>query len=284
VGRDEEIEVLLRRWDQAKAGEGRVALMSGEPGIGKSRLTASLAQRIASELHTRMRYFCSPYHQDSVLHPFILQLERAAALTRDDTPDEKRTKLDALLRPGAKDDEDLTLIAELMSLPNAAAELNLSPQLKRERLFQALLRQLHAVTQQNPALMVFEDAHWIDPTSRELLDLIINRVGSLPVLLIVTFRPEFQQHWGGQPHVTAMVLNRLGGREVTALVRGIVGNAALRSDLVDEIAERTDGVPLFIEELTKAVLERGDDETGSQPFCRRVPRQRWPCRQHCTLL
>ena len=260
VGRDEEIELLLRRWDQAKAGEGRVALISGEPGIGKSRLTAALAQRIASELHTRLRYFCSPYHQDSVLHPFILQLERAAAFTRDDTPEEKRTKIDALLRPGAKDDEDLTLIAELMSLPNAAAELNLTPQLKRERLFEALLRQLHAVTHQNPALMVFEDAHWVDPTSRELLDLIINRVASLPVLLIVTFRPEFQQRWGGQPHVAAMALNRLGGREVAALVQGIAGNAGLANDLVDEIVERTDGVPLFIEELTKAVLEQGDHE------------------------
>src|SRR5262252_6527052 len=218
VGRDEELDLLLRRWQQAKAGEGRAVLISGEAGIGKSRLTAALSERIEDEPHTRVRYFCSPHHQDSALYPFIAQLEHAAGLARDDTPEEKLAKLKKLLTPAAPDDDEMALLAELLSLPNAAAELNLSPQRKREMLFEALLHQLEALARACPVLMIFEDAHWIDPTTRELLDLTIDRTPLLPVLLIVTFRPEFQQAWGGPVHVTMLALNRLGERDVTALV------------------------------------------------------------------
>jgi len=165
-----------------------------------------------------------------------------------------------LLAPGAQSDDEIELLAELLSLPNSAAELNLSPQRKREMLFEALLHQLEALARIRPVLMVFEDAHWVDPTSRELLDLTLDRVRRLPVLLIVTFRPEFQQAWSGQPHVTMLALNRLGERDVTALVRGLAGNAPLGNEIVEEIVERTDGVPLFIEELTKAVLERAGQD------------------------
>src|SRR5262245_39084528 len=223
VGRDEELDLLLRRWRQAQAGEGRVVLTSGEPGIGKSRLTAALVETIANEPHTRLRYFCSPHHQDSALYPFTVQLERAAGFARDDTPEQKLAKLEALLAAGLRDAGELTLIAELLSLPNAAAALNLSPQRKREMLFEALLGQLAAITRGTPVLFVFEDAHWLDPTSRELLDLTIDRVRRLPVLLVVTFRPEFQPPWGGQPHVTSLTLNRLGERDGAALVQNLVG-------------------------------------------------------------
>jgi class 3 adenylate cyclase/tetratricopeptide (TPR) repeat protein len=258
IGRDEELDLLLRRWRQAKAGEGRVVLISGEPGIGKSRLSAALSQALQSEPHTRLRYFCSPHHQDSALYPFIVELEHAAGFTRDDTAEEKLGKLTELLAPAASGDDETTLVAELLSLPNSAANLNLSPQRKREMLFEALLHRLEALARSRPVLMVFEDAHWVDPTSRELLDLTLDRASRMPVLVVVTFRPEFQHAWNGQPHVTTLGLNRLGGHDGAALVERLAGNAGLSPEIVGEIVERADGVPLFVEELTKAVLETAD--------------------------
>jgi len=250
----------MRRWKQAKTGEGRVVLLSGEPGIGKSRLTAALSQSIETEPYTRLRYFCSPYHQDSALYPFIVQLERAAGFARDETVEQKLDKLRELLAPGARGEDEIELLAELLSLPNSAVQLNLSPQRKHEKLFEALLHQLEALARARPVLIVFEDAHWIDPSSRELLDLMIDRVAHLPVLLVATFRPELQHGWSGQPQVTAMALSRLGGRDGAALVERLAGNAGLPREIVEEIVERADGVPLFVEELTKAVLETRDHD------------------------
>jgi predicted ATPase len=259
VGRDEEIGLLLRRWVRAKADDGQVVLISGEPGIGKSRITAALAQRLEFEPYIRLRYFCSPYYQDSALFPFIDQLGRASGFARDDTPAAKLEKLETLLARATPPDEDVALLADLLSLPASDRYPlpDLSPQRKKQTTLDALIRQLEGLARQQPVVMVFEDAHWIDSTSRELLDLIVERVRSLPVLLIVTFRPEFQPPWTGQPQVTMLALNRLDRHDRTALVAQLAGGKALPNEVVDQIAERTDGVPLFVEELTKSVLESG---------------------------
>src|SRR5262245_7484527 len=259
VGRDEEIDLLLRRWVRAKAGSGQVVLISGESGLGKSRITAALEERLHAEPHLRLRYFCSPYHQDSPLYPFIDQLGRASGFAGDDPPAARLEKLETLLALATPPDEDVALLADLLSLPNAERHPlpNLSPQRKKERTLLALIRQLEGLARRQPVVMVFEDAHWIDPTSRELLDLTVERVRSLQVLLIVTFRPEFQPPWTGQPQVTMLALNRLDRRDRTALVAQVAGGKALPDEVIEQIADRTDGVPLFVEELTKSVLESG---------------------------
>jgi len=264
VGRDEEIDLLLRRWARARTADGQIVLVSGEPGIGKSRLAAALAERLSDSPHIRLRYFCSPYHQDSALYPFIDQLGRAAEFASDDAPAARSEKLEALLALAAPPEEDVAFLADLMSLPPSERHPlpALSPLRKKERTLEALVRQLEGLARRRPVLMIFEDAHWIDPTSRELLDLTVERARSLPVLLIATFRPEFQPPWTGQSQVTMLALNRLDRRDRITLVEQIAGGEALPDELVAQIAERTDGVPLFVEELTKSVLERGVAPVG----------------------
>ena len=288
VGRDEEIDLLIRRWARAKAGDGQVVLVSGEAGLGKSRIAAALAERLEVKPAIRLRYFCSPYHQDSALFPFVDQLGRAASFAREDPPVVKLQKLETLLARSALPDEDVAFLADLLSLP--APERyplpDLSPQRKKERTLEALIRRLEGLARHQPVVIIFEDVHWIDPTSHELLDLIVERVRSLPALLVMTFRPEFVPPWTGQSRVSMLVLNRLDRRDRTLLVEQIAAGKALPSEVVDQIVERTDGVPLFVEELTKSVLESGllREETERYVLDRPLPPFAIPTSLHDSLM
>ncbi|MBV8110702.1 MAG: AAA family ATPase [Hyphomicrobiales bacterium] len=266
VGREEELEILLRRWARAKTGEGQVVLLSGEGGIGKSRLTAALLERLTTEPHTRLRYFCSPQHTDSAFYPIIGQMERAAGLAHDDTPQARLDKLDTVLAQTSTSTQDAALFAELLSLPNDGRypALELTPEQRRQKTLEALSLQMEVLSRQSPVLMIFEDAHWTDPTSLEAFGRAVDRVATLPVLLIVTFRPEFQAPWIGRPHVTSLTINRLTRREVDAVIDRVVGNTPLPPNIRQDIIERTDGVPLFVEEMTKAVLEAESEGEARQ--------------------
>lgn len=263
VGRQEELDLLFRRWSTAKTGEGQVVLLSGEAGIGKSRLTAAFLESLANEPHTRLRYFCSPQHTDSALYPIIGQMERATGLTHDEKLQTRLDKLDAVLAQTSTSTQDAALFAEMLSLPNDGRypALELTPQQRRQKTLEALVSQLQALTRQNPVLMIFEDAHWTDPTSLEVLGRMVDQISSLRVLLIVTFRPELAPPWIGQPHVTPLTINRLVRKESEALIDGVIGNKVLPANIRQDIIERTDGIPLFVEEMTKAVLESGAERT-----------------------
>ena len=257
VGREEELELLLRRWSKAKTGEGQVVLLSGEAGIGKSRLTAALLERLATEPHTRLRYFCSPQRPDSAFFPIISQMERAAGFAHDDTVQAKLDKLDVLMAQSQTPPQDIALFAEILSLPNEGRypTLDLTPQQRRQRTLEALRGPVETFARKNPVLMIVEDAHWADPSSLEVFSGAVDRTAARRVLLIITFRPEFAPPWAGLPHVTALTLNRLARREVDAIIDRVAGNKRLSADLRQDIIERTDGIPLFVEEMTKAVLE-----------------------------
>jgi class 3 adenylate cyclase/predicted ATPase len=272
VGREEETELLLRRWARATTGEGQVVVIAGEAGIGKSRLTAELLERLAPKPHTRLRYFCSPQHTDSALYPIIGQMERAAGLTHDDTPQAKLDKLDALLAQTSTSVEDAAVFTEMLSLPSDGRypTLDLTPQQRRQRILEALISQLETLARQSPVLMIFEDAQWADHTSLEALGRVVGRIRTLRALLIVTFRPEFDPPWIGQPHVTAMMINRLAQRDVSAMIDGVTGKKLLPASVRQDIIERTDGIPLFVEEMTKAVLE-AEDESAARRTVAAIP-------------
>jgi class 3 adenylate cyclase/tetratricopeptide (TPR) repeat protein len=260
LGREEELDLLMRRWEQIKRGDGCVVLLMGEPGIGKSMLARALGERVRSEPHIPLIYHCSPYHQDSALYPIISQLLCSASIERDDSAEAKIDKLEALLAQSSENLlEDMPLFAALLSIPGGERYPmpNFTPQRLRERTLDALFRQLNKLAVQQPVLMVFEDLHWVDPTSLELLSLTVDQIVDKRVLLLATARPEFSLPWPSHRHTSTISLTRLGRSEVTAVVSSLTQGKSLPSEVLDQIVARTDGVPLFIEELTKMVLESG---------------------------
>lgn len=266
VGREEELELLLRRWSRAKSGEGQVVLLSGEAGIGKSRLTVALLEQLAREPHMRLRYFCSPQHTDSALYPIIDQMVRSAGFAHDDNPQAKADKLDVLLAQSSTSSRDAALLAEMLSLPNDGRypPVEVEPHLRKEKTLEVLGLQLEALVRINPVLMIFEDAHWIDPSSLEFFARVVDLAVNHRFLVLLTFRPEFTPPWIGRPHVTALTLSRLTRRDIDSLIKGVVGNRLLPVGIRRDIIERTDGIPLFVEEMTKAVLDEGREGEARQ--------------------
>jgi class 3 adenylate cyclase/predicted ATPase len=272
IGRDEELELLLRRWRQAKEGEGQLVLLSGEAGIGKSRLIAALEERVRGEHHRDLRYFCSPHHQDSALHPIVTRWERDLGFTRGDTPPEKLHKLATALTRVETSPEDVALIAEFLSVPvdDRYPIADLNPQRKKEKTFEALVQILANRARRQPLLMLFEDAHWADASSLELLDRTIGQLTNLPVLLVVSFRPEFRPPWVGLALASLITLRRLTQKQAALLAERVVVERVLSPTLLDRILTQADGVPLFIEELTKAMLE-GTERSGNDAVPQQVP-------------
>jgi len=260
VGRDEEMALLLRRWKRAKHREGQLALISGEPGIGKSRLTETVREQIADESHVHLRYQCSPYHANSALYPVIAQLARAASFSPNDDADNKITKLEKLLEQSSDDfDQEIPLLASMMSISTEGRylPLELDAHQQREATLAALVSQLNGLCSRGPVICIFEDVHWVDPTTLELLERLVEQVPSLPVLMLVTFRPEFTAPWMGQAHTTFIALNRMTRDDIQLIAQNVAGRERLPPRILNHIVSKTDGVPLFIEELTSTLLESG---------------------------
>jgi DNA-binding winged helix-turn-helix (wHTH) protein/tetratricopeptide (TPR) repeat protein len=255
TGREEELELLLRRWSAAKSGEGRVVLVWGEPGIGKSRLAAALQDTIKFDPHSSMSLFCSPHKAQTALHPVISELERAAQIEPNDSDATKLTKLEALLTSASQ--ESIVLVADLLSVPSGSRypPLSLSPQRRKELVFECVIDRIESLASRQPLLLILEDAHWIDPTSRELFDVLVERIRGVSVLILMTYRPEFVPPWMGQSHVSVLTLNRLGHRDSALMIGRVAGEETLSPEVLNQVAKRAEGMPLFIEEVTKSVLE-----------------------------
>jgi len=257
VGREEEEKLLLKRWEQVKEGRGQVVLLSGEAGIGKSRLVRELTEQIAEERIFRIELRCSPYHQHSAFYPIIDFLQRALQFTDDDSPQEKLRKLEQALSRSHLE-ASLPFVASLLSLPVPRSSLaDLTPQKQREKTIQLIVAWLLVLTERRPVLSVWEDLHWADPSTLDFLRLFIDQLTTSRTLAIITFRPEFTPPWGSRSHLTQLMLSRLGRIQVEAMVEKVTGGKELPTTVVQQIVTKTDGVPLFIEELTKMVLESG---------------------------
>jgi class 3 adenylate cyclase/tetratricopeptide (TPR) repeat protein len=258
VGRKDEVNFLVDRQRLAWNGQGQTVLICGEPGIGKSRIAVAFANSIAAEPYIRLRYQCSPYHANSMLHPFMEQLRHAAKFDPGDTPAQQLDKLEAVLALGtSRVARAAPLFAALLSIPfeDRYPALGLSPVQQRRQTLAALLDQIEGLAREQPVLCIFEDAHWADATSLELLDLAVERIRQLPILMLITFRPEYEAPWAALPNVSMLTLGRLDLQQVQVMVEQMTAGRRLPNEVMKQIIAKTDGVPLFVEELTKTVLE-----------------------------
>ena len=261
VGREQEVGVLVERWEQVKHGQGQVVILSGEAGIGKSRLVQVLKEHLADEPHTRLECRSSPYYQNTALYPIVDLWQRICAFTRDDSPDARLEKLERTLRQYRIPlEESVPLFASLLSLPLAGDRyppLALSPQRQRQKLLETILTMLRELAEPKPLLFILEDLHWIDPTSLALLDLCIDQAPTAPILTLLTCRPTFHPPWSRRAHLTQIRLNRLPRHCIEQMAPRVAGGRTLPAEVLQHIVEKTDGIPLFVEEITKALLESG---------------------------
>jgi class 3 adenylate cyclase/predicted ATPase/ABC-type transport system involved in cytochrome c biogenesis ATPase subunit len=279
VGREQEISLLLGRWREAIGGEGQVVLLCGEAGIGKSRIVRSLCDRLVDERYQTIQFQCSPFHANTALYPAITFLRQAAGLASQDSAQAQLEKLDVMARESGIENQDMvSVFADLLSIQGHRRDppLTVSSEKRKDMTLEALVHHLQRLADRSPVLFIVEDAHWLDPTTLDLMTRIIGRIRQMRLLLLITFRPNFKPVWADYSHVTSLTLSRLPRRQSAELVAAMTGGKVLPPEVQQAILAKTDGVPLYIEAMTENVLESGLLTEGNEAFTLKGPLKELP--------